>query len=402
MLFIGLDWSRDKHDFAFLSADGDVLMRDRFKHSASGFIKFVQAVSEYEPEPTEVHLVVELHDGALMAWLLGQEYNVYGLNPKSADRARDCYAPSGSKDDSLDAYVLGDWGRMHYREMRPITSLSELTEQLRGWVRLRARLVQDKTRACQRLRALLSEWAPGYSKLCNDFNRKWQQDILQQYPLVEDLSKTHGNTLRAWARKHRLREKTFQKIQSVRSAEPMPIPAARREVLRYEILQLAETIARLCSQIKEIENRLDAAIEEHPDRAIFESLPVGGTATIAGLMAAFGQNRELNMHWRERAARWGASPVTVQSGRSRHVKRRCACDQVVHQTLQTFAFQTAFKDDCWASDYYDSKRKAGTSHYTALRCLAQRWVKIINRIWEDRILYQEQIHRENRRRALAA
>ena len=401
MLFIGVDWARDKHDFAFLSADGAVLLRGRVEHTAAGLAEFSQKVCEHEPEPCEVFLVLEFHDGALAAWLIAQGYNVYGLNPKSADRARDCYAPSGSKDDSLDAYVLADWGRMHYREMRPLAGLGERTEALRSWVRLRARLVQDKTRACQRLRGLLAEWAPGFSRLCDDFNRNWQHSLLQKCPLPADLKQLHGNSLRAWVRKHRLREQTLKRILDLRSCEPMPIPEARMEALRYEIRQLAEAIERLTVQIKQIEQKLDQAIKQHPDRAIFESLPTGGTVTVAGMMAAFGENRDIQVDWSERAARWGASPVTIQSGRSRHVKRRCACDQVANQMLLFFAFKTAFREDCWAFEYYRSKREAGTAHYTALRCLAQRWVKVISRIWDERVLYDEHIHARNRRLALA-
>ncbi len=39
----------------------------------------------------------------------------------------------------------------------------------------------------------------------------------------------------------------------------------------------------------------------------------------------------------------------------------------------------------------------GTDHYTALRCTAQRWVKITYRLWYDRNLYDENYHQTRRR-----
>jgi transposase len=397
MMFIGLDWSRDKHDFALLDAEGRIQARGNVRHDAKGLAQLAEIIHSHESDPAAIHVVMELHDGALLAWLFEQGYVLYGLNPKSADRARDCYRAGGAKDDSLDAYVLADWGRMHYRTLRPLNGPGERTESIRCWVRLRARLVQDKTCACQRLRAILGEWAPTLSNLCDDFNRKWQQALLKACPLPVDLTAWHGNSLLAWARQRRLRQTTLERIRVCRSAPILTVPPARQDALRYEIRHWAQMIAQLTDHITHIEAQLQSAIRAHPDAAIFESLPVKGTATVSTLLAAFGEHRDIEVTWQERAARWGVAPVTVQSGRSRHVKRRCACDHTVNQALLFFAFKTAFTDGCWAADYYQKKRATGTDHYTTLRCLAQRWVKILHRLWSDRILYCEALHTNNRR-----
>ena len=178
----------------------------------------------------------------------------------------------------------------------------------------------------------------------------------------------------------------------------MPIPAGRLDALRAEILFLVERIDQLVESVTEIEAELHRLIADHPDAAVFESLPVHGTATTATLLSAFSDDRDGAPSWRELAARWGVAPVTVQSGRSRHVKRRWACDHTINQALIFFAFRTAFMPGCWAADFYQKKRRNGVDHYTALRCLAQRWVKIIHRLWTDRVPYDEQLHQNNRRR----
>jgi hypothetical protein len=46
----------------------------------------------------------------------------------------------------------------------------------------------------------------------------------------------------------------------------------------------------------------------------------------------------------------------------------------------------------WAEAYYQLKRKQGKSHATALRCLGQRWLKILWTMWRRGEAYDEALH----------
>lgn len=398
MIFVGCDWSRHKHDLLIMDAEGSTLLELTVPHAAEAFDDVAEQLAALEPHSADIRIGIELHNGALLAWLLDQGYTVYGINPKSAERARDRYRPSGGKDDKSDAFILADIVRTDRGYLRPIRPDSDVTQELRAWVRFRARQVQDRTAVSQRLRALLAEWCPALSALCDDLKRQWQRDLIRTFPLHAELCAAHGNRLRAFARKHRLRPATYDRLLATRSEKPVPIPANRAGALRAEILSLIERIDQLAQSVNEIEAELERLVAEHPDAGVFQSLPAHGTATTAALLSAFGEDRDNTPSWRELAARWGVAPVTVQSGRSRHVKRRRACDHVINQALLFFAFRTAFTPGCWAADFYQAKRRNGVDHYTALRCLAQRWVKIIHRLWGDRIHYDEHIHQTNRQR----
>ena len=94
--------------------------------------------------------------------------------------------------------------------------------------------------------------------------------------------------------------------------------------------------------------------------------------------------------------------IGVAVSNKESVKRRFAADHTMNQALLHFAFNTAFTADCWAADFYQRKRQQGTAHYTALRCLAQRWLKILFRMWMDRTAYDEQLHRTNQARRRSA
>ena len=46
----------------------------------------------------------------------------------------------------------------------------------------------------------------------------------------------------------------------------------------------------------------------------------------------------------------------------------------------------------WAQAYYQKKRAEGHPHAEALRCLGQRWLKILWKMWQDHTSYDEARH----------
>jgi len=395
MIILGIDWARCKHDLTLMQQDGQVIHRMQVTHDAAGLQQIAAAIAEYEPEPANVRVAIEMHDGALLAWLLNQGYTVYGINPKSAQRARDRYRPAGGKDDASDAFILADMLRTDRGSLRAIQPDSDATLELRSLVELRASRVHERTALFHRLRARLDEWCPDLSQLCNDFNRIWQRRLLERYPLQQDLHQTHGRTMHALIRQHRLGAETAARITAARQATPMPIPDAMATSLRLDIQHLLAQIELLMKAVAQLDEQIEQKLAEHPDAQVFQSLPVKGTNTIATLLAGFGQDRQQSPGHRQLAAAWGVAPLTIQSGKHRSVRRRHAADQTLNQSLMHFAFNTAFTAGCWASDFYQRKRAEGKAHYTALRCLAQRWLKILHRMWKDRVPYDEMLHRNN-------
>jgi len=93
MIFVGSDWARTKHDALIMDEHGAILLQIAISHSAEGLNDLAHTISDIEPEPAQVHVGIELHDGALLRCLLDQGYTVYAINPKSAERARDRLPP---------------------------------------------------------------------------------------------------------------------------------------------------------------------------------------------------------------------------------------------------------------------------------------------------------------------
>lgn len=400
MIIVGFDWARDKHDVCIQDSEGETVHEQTVGHDAGELEQLRFSIAQLEPNPSAVHVALEQHDGALLAWLLHAGYTVYGINPKSADRARDVFRPAGAKDDRNDALVAADLLRANLRRFKPMHAQSDETLQLRSLSRLRMRLSAQKTTLMQRLRTIQAEWCPHVSRLCNDFNRKWQRALLRRWPLHEDLAAAHGNSLNSFFSGHRICGKTREKVRDVRQTETVFIPEGRKDALRMEIDLILEQLDLLIKRLACLDRELEEAWVEHPSYGIFNSLPVKGLATLSMIAAGFGDRRDNPTGWQDLAARWGVAPVTVASGKSKKVKRRRACDHHMLQALCDYSFATAFSvSDCWASEYYQKKRSENHDHYEALRAVGLKWVKIMWAIWHNDRTYSEEYHQARRRAA---
>ena len=93
----------------------------------------------------------------------------------------------------------------------------------------------------------------------------------------------------------------------------------------------------------------------------------------------------------------GTAPVSFQSGQIQRAKIRWHCDRFLRHTVHLWA-GCSLKSCAWAAAYYAAKRKDGMSHACALRCLAQRWLKILWKMWQTHTPYDPEYHARNQQR----
>jgi transposase len=396
MVFAAIDWAEQSHMLVVLDAEGKTLDKVRINHDRTGFGELDGVLLRHGIAVTEIPVAIELNDGLLLDWLLRRGYRVYGLNPRSAERARERYTPAGLKDDERDAWAMAEFLRTSHPHLRALKRETDQTLALREWVRLREDLVQERTVQLQRLRSHLVQWNPHLLQAVNDLNAAWTLALLEKTPTANAFAQLKHSAIEAFAKGRRMSLLTRDRVLTQATFPSPTLNAARNEAHAAEVRHRVQSIRHLNEQIAAVNQALAQLIENHPDANLFRSLPVKGAVTTATLLAAFGEDRDRWNGPEEVAARWGVAPVTQQSGKHRVVKRRMACDTTVHQTWLWFSFNTVRQKGCWASTYYREKRAAGTDHYTALRCLAQRWVRIVYRVWYDRAPYNEQLYRQHR------
>jgi len=395
MIFVGIDWADERHRVVVLTEDGTVKYRGWVSHDALG----VQILEDLFLKGTlrqDVHVAVELHDSLLLDQLLRLGVTVYGLNPKSAQRVRERFTPAGLKDDDRDAWSLAEFIRTSRQHLRPLRPDSPITTALREWVSLREDLVQERTTQLQRLHNHLVRWHPQIAAVADDLNREWVLDLLVQCPTADTLADLSDAGVKRWSRGRRLHAATKHRL-ALASGWPSPTcVAARNPAHAAEVRHRVTLIREINRRLSEVDATLADWVARHPDAFIFQSLPSCGPATVAALLAGFGEDRQRWSGWEEVAARWGTAPITLQSGKHRTVRRRAACDSTMHQVWLWFAFNTIRKEGCWARTDYQAKRKGGGEHYTTLRAIADRWIKIAYRCWFNRTPYDEALHQRNR------
>ena len=394
MRFAAIDWGQERHRVVVMDAEGQVLERDWIGANGWELPHLDTLVVGREPIE-DVHVTLELHDSLLLDRLLRLGVHVYGLNPKAAQRARERFTPSGVKDDDRDAWCMAEFLRTSHMHLRTIRQDSPATLALREWVSWREDLTQERKVHLQQLQAHLARWHPHVLSLTDHINQKWVLDLLEKYPTADDFVTPHSRMIK-WTQGRHLQLLARHRIADAATIKSPTVQPCRNPAHAAEVRHRVSAIRALNQRLEEVDEELNKLIANHPDAAIFQSLPNAGTVTVATLLAGFGEDRDRWRSYEELAARWGVAPITVKSGKFQAVRRRQACDGTLHQAWLWFAFNTIRKDGCWAQQDYRAKRTAGVPHYTALRGIAHRWLKIATRCWKDRTVYQEEVHQTQR------
>ena len=109
--FAGFDWASEKHDVAVVDRQGQQLLKWEFPDTAEGWGALRAKLAELVAPGKElgrIGVAIETCRGPAVERLLEMGLTVYPMNPKAAERFRDRKAPSGAKDDPLDAWSFAD------------------------------------------------------------------------------------------------------------------------------------------------------------------------------------------------------------------------------------------------------------------------------------------------------
>jgi transposase len=149
--------------------------------------------------------------------------------------------------------------------------------------------------------------------------------------------------------------------------------------------------------LAEYRRRIEELFARHPDHNLFGSLPELGTKLAPRLLAEVGSDRSRFETASALQCYAGTAPVTIQSGQMSKCVMRHACHDGLRHAVHLWA--NLSRQKCaWAETYYQTHREKGKSHACALRCLGQRWLKILWRIWQSGDLYNADRHACNQQK----
>lgn len=348
-----------------------------------------------------IAVCLEQSRGALVYMLAKHPHLVlFPVHPTTAARYRETFCPSGAKDDPSDTASLLDLLLRHRERLRPLQPDTVETRLLHFLVEERRRTVDEKTRQSNRLTDCLKLYFPQILRWFDDVGSPLVGALLERWPSLEELRRTHPGTLRKFFQEHNCRsaDRIQERIDAIYAAVPATNDAAVREAGVMTARGLVALLAALRGNIAIFDERIADLVRAHPDGALFASLPGAGPVLVPRLIVAFGTRRERYDSAFQMQCYSGIAPVKEASGKTEWVHFRFACPQFLRQTFHEFASHSIGQSE-WAKAYYQHLRDDGKkSHHAAVRALAYKWIRIVFRCWKDGKPYDEEVYLKSLRR----
>ena len=396
-LYMGLDWAKECHEIVIVDRDGQIVLELRIEHTAEGWHRFREKlVGLAGTDLSVIAVAIETNRGPAVERLLELGCAVYPLNPKAAQRYRDRKAPSGSKTDHLDALSFADALRTDGHGWQQLKPEDPKTQELRLLCRDEVNLIKQRTALVNQLQEALHEYYPTALEAFDDWTIPAAWMFIERFPTPQALKKAGRRRWEKFIHTHRLyRPETYQKrLEIFASSTEFCGGQAVTSAKSVLAVSLAKQLRLLEQQLKVYRKRIEELFQEHPDHEIFDSLP--GVAEKLGprLLSECGENRDRFEDHQALQCYAGTAPVSFQSGQLHKVKFRYACNKNLRNAVHLWSDLSRAR--CvWAQSYYQQKRLEGKSHACALRCLGQRWLKILWKMWQTKQPYDEQMHMRN-------
>jgi transposase len=389
--YCGFDWARDCHQVAVVDKAGTLVLETSFEDTAQGWASLGQKLFGLGGT---VGVAIETSCGPAVERLLAMGLPVYPMNPKSAQRYRDRKSASGAKSDCLDAWCFADALRTDGHAWRKLSPLDPLTHELRLLCRDEIALIGQRTALVNQLRAALHEYYPTALQAFDDWTLGAAWQFIIAFPTPAVLAAAGKRRWHKFLHAHKIyRPQTADKrlelfATATAFASPNPAVIAAKSLLAVTVCEQLLTLQR---QLDKYRQRIEKLFNDHPDHDLFGSLPGAGAKLAPRLLAEIGPDRDTFADPQNLQCYAGTAPVTQQSGRLRTVRVRRACNTTLRATVHLWADLS--RSSCaWAQAYYQQKKEQGMSHAQALRCLGQRWLKILWAMWQQRERYDEARH----------
>jgi transposase len=400
--FTGIDWAAEIHAVCVMDAAGKFVAQFTIAHSADGIAALIRRLARFG-DPAGMQVAIERPNGRLVDLLLEAGHPVVPVKPNAIKAWRDGEVLSGAKSDAGDAAVIAGYLRLRQHKLTVAVPYSGQTRALRAVVRTRGDLVETRVATASQLTALLDDSWPGAAVIFADIASPVALAFLTRYPTPESACHLGEKRMAAFCASHGYsgRRTAGELLERLRSAPAGTAGQAVTVALRDAVLALVAVLTALGCAIKNLDRSVAARLGEHPDGAIFTSLPRSGQVSAARVLAEPGDCRQAYERPDSIAALAGVIPVTRESGKHRAVHFRWACNKRFRVAVTTFAGNSRHASPR-AAQIYNDARAGGKDHPHAVRILARAWIRVIYRCWQDGVPYDPARHGAASRLAEAA
>ena len=391
--FAGLDWGGAAHAVCVVDEQGRVAARFEVAHTAGGLVELRSKLARFG-DPAALPVAIERPSGLLVDTLLDAGHPVIPIHPNVVKAARPRYRASGAKSDGADGFLLADLLRTDRHRFAPLRPEADEFRALRALVRGRDDLVATRVALANQLRALLGGYWPGAAAVFADLDSPIALAFVRRYPTPESARRLGDRRLAAFLAQHSYcgRRSAAELLARLRAAPAGLVGEAEEEASGELASALAAALQRIVAEIARLTARIQHAVAALPDGRIVMSFPRAGRVCAAQITAELGSVRERFPNPDALAMEAGCAPVTKQSGKSRSVVFRWACNRRLRAAVTCFADNSRHASR-WAAQVYARARQRGCDHPHAIRVLARAWIRVLWRAWRDRRTYDPNKHR---------
>lgn len=394
LLLVGDDWAEDHHDIELQDEAGHRLGRARLPEGVAGMTRLHELIGEHvgdaDEQAVQVIVGIETDRGPWVQALIAAGYQVYAVNPLQVARFRERHSVSGAKSDVADAHTLADMVRTDRHQLRPVAGDTDLAEAIKVLTRAHKTLIWERTRHQLRLRHALRDYFPAALDAYADLAAPDTLALLAAAPdpaaAAELTSEQIGSALRA-ARRRDIDSKVA-KIQAALRGEQLRQPGVVTAAYAATVRAQVAILTVLNTQMKTMDEQVEAHFGQHPDAEIYRSQPGLGAVLGARVLAEFGDDNTRYANAKSRKNYAGTSPITRASGKKKTVMARYVHNDRLIDALGLQAF-AALNASPGARAYYDQQRARGIGHNAALRHLANRLVGILHGCLKTGTCYDE-------------
>jgi len=389
-VFAGLDWATAVHAVCIIDATGRVLERFTVNHDRDGLAELLRRLARYG---ARVRIAIERPSGLIVDALVEAGHQVFPIHPNAVKASRPRYRSHGAKSDASDAYLLADLLRTDGHRWAPLSPQSDSIRALRALVRARDDLVASRIALANQLNSTLAAFWPGAAAIFAAVDSPIALAFLRRYPSPAKAARLTEAQLGRFCRAQHYsgRRSASLLLARLHAAPQGHTSELTTAAMADVVLALVAVLESLVTQLAALTRRVERFVESLPDGQIIMSFPRAGRVCAAQILAEMGDVRERYPNDDRLAAEAGVVPLTYESGKTRCVGFRWACNHRLRRAITTLADNSRHAS-LWAHGIYAAARQRGCDHPHAVRILARAWLRVIWRAWFNRKPYDPELH----------
>lgn len=270
-VWAGIDVGKTHHWVEVVDATGATLLSRRVLNDQ---VKIDELIAAVVPLADSVQWAVDIvgAPSALLLALLAQaRQQVRYASGRVVSVMSSAFTGEG-KTDAKDAHVIAETLRLR-RDLSVIDQTTDLARNLAVLTAHRADLVADRVRGINRLRDLMTSVFPALEREFDYGSCKGALVLVSGYATPDRLRRVGRARLAAWLRARHVRGYAQLADRALNAAATQHVVLPGQDITAGIVSELADSILALDVRIKDVDARIAATFELHPQAAVITSMP---------------------------------------------------------------------------------------------------------------------------------